>query len=115
MIELSKALLTLAGFTGDNIDITLGWTDPLPTDELHDVQASIAKGELGVSKTTRLRELNYDPEEEAKLRAEEEAESPPLPEALPGTPPLPGQPKPAPELVQGGQQSDQSQNTQQEG
>jgi SPP1 Gp6-like portal protein len=97
IIEVSQALLVLAGFAG-NIDITLGWQDPLPADELHEVQAALAKGELGVSKTTRLRELGYDPEEEAKLCAEEAARdaalTPSLPESLPGVPLLPGQPKP---------------------
>lgn len=102
MIEVSQALLVLAGFS-EKIDITLGWQDPLPTEELHDIQAMIALGELGVSKTTRMRRLGYDPEEEAKLCAEEKARDEalnPLPESPPGVPPLPGQPKPAPDLVQ---------------
>lgn len=97
IISVSQALLVLAGFT-DKIEITLGWQDPLPSDELHEVQASLAKGEIGVSKTTRLRELGYDPIEEAKLCAQEAAEAlannPLLPASLPGVPPLPGQPKP---------------------
>lgn len=116
MIEISQAILTLANFKGADINITLGWTDPLPTDELHDVQASLAKGELGVSKTTRMRELNYDPEEEAKLVAKEQAEAQPpqLPVSPEAVPPLPGQPKPAPELMPGQQNDNQQQDNNQQ-
>jgi hypothetical protein len=116
MIEISQAVLVLAGFV-DEIEITLGWQDPLPSDDLHEIQAAIALGELGVSKTTRLRALGYDPKEEAKLCAMEAAQAmannPLLPVAPEGTPPLPGQPKPMP-VAQEGQQSgnDQQQSEQ---
>lgn len=116
IIEVSKALLVLAGFT-DKIEITLGWQDPLPSEELHEIQAAIALGELGVSKTTRMRRLGYDPVEEAKLCAEEAARdaalAPTLPESIPGVPALPGQPKPAP--MQPGQQPPQQDTQQQNG
>jgi hypothetical protein len=74
IIEVSQALLVLAGFS-EKIEITLGWQNPLPADVLADVQAAQLKQSIGVSKQTTLRELGYDPEEEAKLCAEEAAEA----------------------------------------
>jgi len=74
IIDVSIALLVLADFSPD-IEITLGWQDPLPVDILADVQAAQLKNQLGVSKATLLRELGYDPVEEAKLKAEEAAEA----------------------------------------
>jgi hypothetical protein len=75
IIDVSKALLILAGFKGEDIDITLGWQNPLPVDEYQDLQAAQLKIAIGVSKTTVLKEFGYDPIEEAKLRAEEAAEA----------------------------------------
>lgn len=74
IIEVSQALLVLAGFS-EKIEITLGWQSPLPVDVLADWQAVQIKQASGVSKTTTLREMGYDPVEEAKLRAEEAAEA----------------------------------------
>lgn len=74
IIEVSQALLVLAGFS-EKIEITLGWQNPLPADILADWQAVQIKQASGVSKTTTLREMGYDPIEEAKLRAEEAAEA----------------------------------------
>jgi hypothetical protein len=108
IINVSKALLVLAGMSGD-IDMEISWSSPLPKDDLPGIQASIAKLEIGISKSTVQRENGYNPEEEAALNDTEDARNleklqaqqavmPPiaLPSALPGTPPLPGQTPPAP-------------------
>ncbi len=101
LIDVSKALLTLAGFSGD-IGITLAWQSPVPHDDLPAVQAAIAKRELDISNTTLQRELGYDPEEEQQLSQSEDElrlaraqalmeQQGGLPQALPGVKPLPGQ------------------------
>lgn len=74
MIEVSQALLVLAGFS-EKIDITLGWQSPLPADVLADVQAAQAKNALGVSKQTLLGELGYDYKEEMKKIKQEQADA----------------------------------------
>lgn len=101
IINVSKALLVLAGMSGD-IDITLTWPNPLPTDNMPVVQAAVAKQSLGYSKTTLIRETGGDPEEEAELsKAEDERAMtnfsrgvgfPPAPPQQPGQQPAPGQP-----------------------
>ncbi len=104
IIDVSKALLVLGGYckrTGD-LDVGLEWASPLPADALQDIQAAIALGELGVSKTTRLRKLGEDPEEEVQLLQSETEQAlnaalntsstpPQLPQGYPGAPNLPGQ------------------------
>lgn len=71
IIDVSKALLVLAGFSED-IDVTLTWINPLPTDNLPVVQAAVAKQGLGYSNTTLIRETGGDPDEEAELKAAED-------------------------------------------
>jgi hypothetical protein len=106
IIDVSQALLILNKMSGD-IKITLAWQDPLPHDDLVSAQAAVTKLELGVSKTTVLRGLGEDPENEAKIRtspteiALNTAVTPPMPPEEPGAPPLPGQQKPAPTPVPG--------------
>src|SRR5260221_56996 len=116
IIDTSKALLVLNKMSGD-IDITLAFQNPLPHDDLPAVQSAISKRELSISDTTLMRELGYDPEEEAALSDTEDARkmakaqamTAVFPPSLPGAPPLPGQPKPAPtpatapQPAQGGQ------------
>jgi hypothetical protein len=85
-----------------DIDITLSWESPLPVDDLQTVQAYILLKSIGVSNTSIMRKLGYDPEEEAKLSAAEDAlalannpllqQQDALPTAIPGVAPLPGQP-----------------------
>ncbi len=102
IIDVSQALLVLNGMSGD-IKITLAWQNPLPHDDLPSVQSAISKRELGISDTTLIRELGYDPEQEMKISNEEDAKKlqasldrqAMLPPALPGAPALPGQPPPA--------------------
>lgn len=112
IIDVTKALLVLNHMSGD-LDVTLLWQAPLPSDDLPTVQSAIAKKELGISDTTLQREMGYDPEEEATLSQTEDARKlsnfskgvglPPapqpaagLPQAVPGVAPLPGQPPAAP-------------------
>lgn len=93
-----------------DIDITLEWQSPLPVDDLQTVQGYVLLKSLGVSKTSILRKLGYDPEEEARLSAAEDAQAiannplmQQLPPSEPGVAGLPGQP-PAPTPLQGGNQ-----------
>lgn len=111
IIDVCKALLVLAGMSGD-IDITLNWQSALPSDDLPAVQAAIAKLELGISKQTLQMEIGYDPTEEATLKEEEDANAlkkysqgiglPPADPAAAignaeiGAPALPGQKYPVP-------------------
>lgn len=109
LIDASQAVLVLAGIAQsvDEIDIELSWQSPLPHDDLESVQSAIALEEVGVSKTTRMRDLGYDPEEEARLRGSElertlnsprggEETIPLLSSGIPGVPNLPGQQYPMP-------------------
>ncbi len=104
IIDVSKALLVLNRMSGD-IEIMLAWQSPLPSDDLPSVQSAIAKKEIGISNTTLMRELGYDPDEELELnQAEDEqkliafSRGQGLPPGVPGAPKLPGQlyPPPAP-------------------
>jgi len=95
-----------------DIDITLNWESPLPVDDLPTVQAYILLKSIGVSNSSIMRKLGYDPEEEAALSQAEDAQSMAnnplmqqqgaLPQAIPGVAPLPGQP---PAQAPGAQQS----------
>lgn len=106
IIDVSKALLVLAKMSPD-IDVGIEWQSPLPKDTLQDIQSAVALEQLSVSKTTRLRSLGYDPEEEAnlleseleqRLNAELGTTAIPaqLPQGIPGVPNLPGQLYPPP-------------------
>ena len=102
IIEMSQALLVLAGFCKrmDDLDIQLNWQSPLPHDDLQSVQAAIAKKEISIADPTLMEELGYDPDEQLKIAAEfqqkKQALMPePFPPGLPATPLLPNQPPPA--------------------
>ncbi|SRR6266550_5023210 len=85
-----------------DIDITLEWQSPLPVDDLQTVQAYVLLKSLGISNTSIMRKLGYDPDEEAALSAAEDAQAlannplmqqqDVLPDSIPGVAPLPGQP-----------------------
>ena len=85
-----------------DIDITLEWQSPLPVDDLQTVQGYVLLKSIGVSNTSIMRKLGYDPEEEARLSAAEDAlaiannplmqQQDTLPPSQPGVSPLPGQP-----------------------
>ena len=115
LINVSKALLVLMKMSGD-IGVTIAWGNPLPHDDLPAIQAAISKKELGISNTTLMRELQYDPDEEMALSQSEDQQKllaysqgigmpPPqigLPPGVLGVPNLPGQtyPPPAPSAGQ---------------
>ncbi len=72
IIDVSKALLVLNGFSGD-IKITLEWANPLPHEDLPTAQYAVLLKNLGISNATIQRMLGFDPEEEQKLsQAEDE-------------------------------------------
>lgn len=70
IIDVSQALLVLAGFSKD-VDISLPWQSALPKDDLQGVQATVMKKQIGVSNTTLMQEEGYDPEKEAENSAVE--------------------------------------------
>jgi hypothetical protein len=113
IIDVSKALLKLAGFSED-IEITLPWQSPLPHDDLQGMQATVLKKQIGVSEQSLLEEEGYDPEEEAERNAEAAqqqmdmfARGQGMPPAMPTQPGQPAQQQPPPESPfisrQGGQ------------
>lgn len=108
VIDVSKALLVLAGMSGD-IEITLAWQSPLPSDDLPSVQAAVVKQQIGISNFTLQRELGYDPIEEAELSKSEDAAQLDNFSKGQGMPPAmqPGQPGQAP-LQGAGQQPQQA-------
>lgn len=71
IINVSKAILQIRGFSPE-IDVTLGWQNPLPSDTAADANTAVVLQQLGVSRTTLLRELGYDPEQEAELKKQED-------------------------------------------
>lgn len=73
IIDVSKALLVLAGFSPD-IDVSLTWKNPLPHDDLPSAQAILALQQAGVSIDTSLRMMGLDPGEEAEKRNAEAAQ-----------------------------------------
>ncbi len=73
IIDVSKALFVLNGLDED-IDVTISWQYPLPSDDLPSIQAAVLKQQAGVSIATTLREIGEDPEEEAELRKKEAEE-----------------------------------------
>ncbi len=100
IIDVSKALLVLAGYSAD-IKVSLKWQNPLPHRDLASAQYAVTMKEIGVSSGTLLEESGYDAEEEMKRTQEElqqKMENMPqmFPQEVPGAPPLPGQQPPAP-------------------
>ena len=51
------------------------WKDPLSRNEKEEAETAVIHRELGVSKSTLLTRLGYDPEAEADKRAEEDDEA----------------------------------------
>jgi|SRR5579872_4054109 len=98
--------------SSSDIDITLSWESPLPVDDLPTVQAYILLKSIGVSNSSIMRKLGYDPEEEMKLSQAEDAQAMAnnplmqqqgaLPQAIPGVAALPGQPPAQSSPLQGG-------------
>lgn len=63
ILDVTRALLVMQNFSED-IEISLEWQAMLPNDDLASVQAALAKVQLGVSSTTLISELGYDPDSE---------------------------------------------------
>lgn len=108
IIDVSKALLVLNGMS-EKIDITLTWANPLPHDDLPAIQAAVAKGALGYSKTTLIRETGGDPDEEALLKASEDEQAITQFSRGQGMPPAPApdaMPAPAEQQPQSGAQGE---------
>lgn len=72
LVELNRRLLALGGFGADNITV-LHWPELLPGDVLQERQAALLDHQLGVSASTLLQQLGYDPELEQQKRQEEDA------------------------------------------
>lgn len=68
--ELNKRLLFIANPAWD-YDTTIKWPDLLPEDDLASAQKAQIWESLGVSKTTTLQKLGFDPELEKQNRADE--------------------------------------------
>jgi hypothetical protein len=103
IIDVSKALLALNHMNPD-INITLAWQNPLPSDDLQALQAAVLKKQLGISDATIQREIGYDPDEEMELSQTEDAQkvakfaqqqaamTQAQGQQQPGQAPMPGQP-----------------------
>jgi hypothetical protein len=74
IIDVSKALLIMSRMS-DQIEMTLAWQSPLPSDDLPTVQAALMKQQVGISNSTLQRELGYDPDEELALSQTEDAQT----------------------------------------
>lgn len=75
LIETNRRLLSLMGY-GEMVRITIKWPELLPPDLLPEAQAyEVHHRELGASRETILRKLQYDPElEKARREAEDAAD-----------------------------------------
>jgi len=103
IIDVSKALLVLGGFSPD-IMISLKWQDSLPSNDLESIQVAQGKQTLGISNETLQSELGYNPAEEVEKNDAETAKATAQmlqkqalmpPTQQPGQPPVP---KPSPFL-----------------
>jgi SPP1 Gp6-like portal protein len=101
--EVSRAALVLCGAIQieeyATYPIDLQWQSLLPIDDLAAAQTAMLYEQLGVSTQTLLAKLGFDPDDEAKKSAEEDANKPQAPAPLPGQP-APGQPPAQPEQEQ---------------
>lgn len=73
IIDVSKALLVLNNMS-DDIDISISWESPIPVDDLQTVQAYVLLKSIGVSNSSIMRKLGYNPEEELALSQSEDAQ-----------------------------------------
>lgn len=73
IIDASKALLVMAGFSPD-IKVSLNWQNPLPNDDMGSWQAALLAKQVGVSDSTLLSERGYSPEEELERNQDEDAQ-----------------------------------------
>lgn len=71
IIELNRRILALAGYGDDNIT-NLYWQSLLPKDRKMEADAALVKKTLGVSSSSLLQELGYDPDAEFEKRQGED-------------------------------------------
>ncbi len=69
--RLSQCMLEMMGH-GSDVEITIHWPDMLPVDDLSTGQTMLIYEQLGVSKSTILARLGFDPEEEESKRNAED-------------------------------------------
>ncbi len=86
--EISRAALVLAGVIPlqgwEDYPIELHWQDMLPIDDLQAAQTSLMLKQLGVSNSTLLQRLGFNPDDELAKSAQEQARlAPPEPQANP--------------------------------
>lgn len=72
--RVSAYVLVLLGQIADwrDVEIDIEWPDLLPNDDLAMAQTAVAEQTLGVSQRTLLKQLGYDPDEEADYKQEEQ-------------------------------------------
>lgn len=103
--QIAQTLLLLCGVaqqTIDNLDLQLGWQDPLPTDDLAGAQTAVALQQIGYSTHTLIDRTGGDPDVEEQWKAEEQQQQmsavmqgramPPMPQ--PDQPPTSDQQQP---------------------
>jgi len=73
ILDASRAILAFKNMSKD-IKVSLSWLNPIPTDDLADLQAAILKKQLGYSDDTLIRESGGDPEEESAKKQQEDAQ-----------------------------------------
>lgn len=72
--QLCQTILLLCGFdlpTIERLDVTLGWQDPLPADDVALAQTLVALQQVGFSQHTLIERADGDPDVEAQWKAEE--------------------------------------------
>lgn len=116
--EVSRAALVIAGKIGledyEDYPVELHWANLLPVDDLAAAQTAMILQQLGVSNSTIMLQLGYNPGDEAEKSAQEDAQQLTnysrgvgLPPASPAQPPTQQQQSPfigSPSSVGGGQQ-----------
>lgn len=87
---ISRAALVVAGLLSleeyEDYPVQLHWQSLIPTDDLAAAQTAIVLQQAGVSRTSALQKLGYDPEEEARKQAVEGEQQPLQMPPLVGTP-----------------------------
>lgn len=109
--QITRAALVIVGLISledyESYAIGLHWANLLPIDDLAAAQTSLILSQLGVSESTLLQTLGFDPEDESDKKEAEDTKKatafsrgqglPPSPPQQPGQTPaaVPGQPAPA--------------------
>ena len=97
LVQTALCVCGVAYATVQQLDIQLGWQDPLPTDDLAGAQTAVALQQLGYSEHTLIDRTGGDPDVEAQWKAEEaqqQMDAAAHGQALPPAPLMPGPPSP---------------------